>query len=42
MGRGGLTCQCALNAVKMGKDVGSRGPGGPWRDGPQMGLQSIE
>ena len=39
---GSLTRQRALNVVKMGEDVRSRSARGSWRDGPQVGLQSVE
>lgn len=39
---GSLTRQRALNVVKMGEDVRSRSARGPWSDGPQVGLQSVE
>lgn len=41
----GLTGECALDAVIVGKAVQSRGalsPWGPWTHGPEVGFQTVE
>lgn len=40
--QGAPTCQRALDAVEMGEAVGSWRTRGPWGDGPQVGLQTVE
>ena len=39
---GSLTGQRALDAVEVGEAVGSQGPRGRRRHGPQVGLQSVQ